>query len=88
MRVEVEMTASLYQGQGDYTEVVGQKPKGHLPEKMNLVGRVAALKQGSIGPVMSDLQNMMENERKQHEQGYRNSHGHNDGSEPLGQPSF
>lgn len=71
------MTASLYQGQGDYTKVVGQKLQGRLP------GPIAALKQGSVGPVMSDMQVMMKDEAKQHEQAYRYQHGHNDGSAPL-----
>lgn len=38
---------------------------------------VVALKQGSNG-VMSDLQLMLHNERKQHEDKYRYEHGHND----------
>lgn len=82
------MTASMFQGEGGYTSVVGKHPHGHLPEQMNLRGRIGALKQGSVGPVLSDLQNMMESEKKQHEQSYRYAHGHNDGSAPLGQPSF
>lgn len=82
------MTASMYQGEGGYMDVVGQKPKGNLPQMNNLAGRVGALKQGSIGPVKSDLQNMMENEQKQHEQSYRYAHGHNDGSSALGNASF
>lgn len=72
------MTASLYQGSGDYMSVVGEKTKTRL------AGPVAALKQGSEGPVMSDLQRMQSDERKQHEQNYIYEHGHNDGSAPLG----
>lgn len=61
---------------------VGEEMKTRLP------GPVAALKQGSVGPVMSDLQRMQRDERKQHEQNYIYEHGHNDGSAPLGKPSF
>ncbi len=68
------MTA-LFSGQGGYTDTVGPK-------------RPAALKQGSVGEVKSDLQNMQDNERKQHEQNYIYAHGHNDGSAPLGKGSF
>lgn len=60
------MTA-MYQGEGQYTPVTGMK-------------RVAALKQGSVGPTMSDLQFMQQNERKQHEDTYIYENGHNDGS--------
>ena len=67
------MTASLYSGSGMYTSIVGENPKGHLPHPP-----IQALKQGSVGPTMSDLQFMMENERKQHEDAYRYAHGHND----------
>lgn len=67
------MTASMFQGEGGYTSVVGQKRKGRLPHPP-----IQALKQGSEGPTMSDLQFMMENERKQHEDSYRYEHGHND----------
>lgn len=66
------MTASMFQGEGGYTSVVGEKMKGHLP------GPFRALKQGSEGKTMSDMQFMMENERKQHEDGYRYANGHND----------
>ncbi len=76
------MTASMFQGEGGYTSVVGEKMKGHLP------GPFRALKQGSEGKVMSDMQTMAENERKQHEQTYIYENGHNDGSAPLGTPSF
>lgn len=51
-------------------------------------GKTPALKQGSVGPTMSDLQFMLHNERKQHEDAYRYQFGHNDGSAPLGNPSF
>ena len=64
------MTASIWQGEGGYTEVVGEKRRGHPP--------VQALKQGSFGPTMSDLQFMQDNERKQHEQTYIYENGHND----------
>ena len=76
------MTASMYQGEGGYTQVVGHTAKGTIPKP------VAALKQGSAGAAMSDLQFMQESERKQHEQAYIYEHGHNDGSAPLGQGSF
>jgi len=76
------MSASLYQGSGDFMDVVGSKVRGSLPKA------VGALKQGSQGPTMSDLQMMQQNERKQHEQAYLYEHGHNDGSAPLGTPSF
>lgn len=76
------MSASLYQGSGDYTDVVGNTMRAALPKP------VAALKMGSNGPTMSDLQFMQQNERKQHEQNYIYEHGHNDGSAPLGTPSF
>ncbi|MCE5294082.1 MAG: hypothetical protein LLF94_05655 [Chlamydiales bacterium] len=77
------MTASLYQGQGNYTSVVGKKMKTKLP------GPIHALKQGSEGPTMSDMQFMMENERKQHEDAYRYAHGsHASDNVPLGKHSF
>ena len=77
------MTASMFQGEGNYMNVVGENPKGHLPQP------IAALKQGSVGPTMSDLQFMMENERKQHEDSYRYSHGsHASDNVPLGKASF
>ncbi len=66
------MTASLYQGESMYTPAVGQEMRGRLP------GPIPALKQGSEGPVMSDMQVMMENERKQHEDQYKYANGHND----------
>jgi len=77
------MTSSMFQGEGDYTSVVGQKMKGSLPK------RVAALKQGSVGDTMSDLQFQMENERKQHQQAYDYAHGsHSNDNLPLGKASF
>lgn len=76
------MTASLYQGSGDYTSVVGQNPTGQLPKP------IAALKQGSEGPTMSDMQFELENERKQHQQAYDYAHGHAQDNIPLGTPSF
>lgn len=86
------MTASMFQGEGGYMSAVGEKMKTHLPEPVarveNARGRVAALKQGSVGPTMSDMQFMMENERKQHEDSYRYAHGHNDDNVPLGNASF
>lgn len=64
------MTA-MYQSEGQYMSAVGSKMKTRLP------GPVAALKQGSEGPVMSDLQRMLADERKQHEQHYIYENGHN-----------
>lgn len=69
------MTANMFQGAGNYTQVVGG-------------GKTPALKQGSVGKTMSDLQFMMDNERKQHQQAYNYAHGHNDDNIPLGKPSF
>lgn len=73
--------------------VVGEKTKGKLPQRVaelaNDSGRFAALKQGSVGPTMSDLQFEMENERKQHEDAYRYQYGsHANDNVPLGNPSF
>lgn len=77
------MTSSLYQGEKGYMSVVGEKMKTHLPRP------VAALKQGSVGQTMSDMQFMMENERKQHEDAYRYAHGsHASDNVPLGKESF
>jgi hypothetical protein len=76
------MTASMFQGEGGYMATVGQKMKTHLP------GQTPGLKQGSEGPVMSDMQFMQMNERKQHEDTYRYEHGHNDDNVPLGSASF
>lgn len=61
---------SLYQGEGGLMDVVGKQQQGHLP--------MQALKQGSFGPVKSDMQTMQDNERKQHEQTYIYENGHND----------
>jgi hypothetical protein len=55
------------------TQVVGERTKGMLPHPA-----IQALAQGSIGHVASDLQVMMENERKQHQDAYQYEHGHND----------
>jgi hypothetical protein len=77
------MTASMFQGEGGYMSVVGEKPKGKLPHPP-----LQSLKQGSVGPTMSDMQLMQENERKQHEQNYIYEHGHNDGSAPGWESSF
>ena len=66
------MTASMFQGERDYMNVVGENLKIHLP------GQTPALKQGSEGPTMSDLQFMQQNERKQHEDSYKYEFGHND----------
>lgn len=86
------MTASMFQGEGGYMSAIGEEMKtrlpGPVPELMNDNGRFAALKQGSVGPTMSDLEFMMENERKQHQQGYNYAHGHNDDNTPLGKASF
>lgn len=80
------MTASMFQGEGGLTPVVGQKMRGRLPVP---VGMTPAMKQGSNGPTMSDMQFMMENERKQHEDAYRYAHGsHASDNVPLGKASF
>ena len=77
------MMASMFQGEGGYTSVVGEQANGKLPQP------VMAMKQGSQGPTMSDMQFMMENERKQHEDAYRYAHGsHASDNVPLGQASF
>jgi len=53
--------------------------QGPSDQKQEMVGGpVKALKQGSVGPVMSDLQNMLHTERKQHQEAYGYQHGHND----------
>lgn len=79
------MTASMFQGEGGYMSVVGEKLRGKLPHPP-----IQGLKQGSVGgPVMSDMQNMMENERKQHEDAYKYAHGsHASDNVPLGEASF
>ncbi len=61
--------------------------KNFFDDKIAL-NRIGALKQGSMGPVLSDLQVMQQNERKQHEQNYIYEHGHNDGSAPGWRSSF
>lgn len=76
------MTASMFQGEGGVTDVVGQRMQGTLPKP------IAALKQGSVGGTMSDMQLMQQNERKQHEQTYIYENGHNDGSAPGWEASF
>lgn len=59
------MTASMYQGSGDFVKTGPKKTKqmGTLPKP--------------VVPPMSDLQVMLENERKQHMQNYINENGHN-----------
>lgn len=66
------MTASMFQGEGGVQQVVGQNPMGQMQ------GMPPALKQGSFGPVLSDMQVMMQNEQKQHQQAYDYANGHND----------
>lgn len=83
----------MFQGQIQPMQAVGEKMKTHLPEETaarirNQSGRFGALKQGSAGPTQSDMQLMQQNEKKQHQQTYLYEHGHNDGSAPLGTPSF
>ena len=76
------MTASMFQGEGGYMSAVGENMKTRLPGPI-------ALKQGSVGKTMSDMQFMMENERKQHEDAYRYAHGsHASDNVPLGKASF
>lgn len=78
------MTANLYQGTGNYVSVVGKNPHGKLPHPP-----IQSLKEGSEGPTMSDLQFMLHNERKQHEDTYRYEHGSHSGENvPLGESSF
>lgn len=77
------MTASMFQGEGGHMDVVGSRLHGKLPHPP-----IQALSQGSVGDTMSDLQRMMSQEQKQHEDTYKYAHGHNDGSAPLGKPSF
>lgn len=66
------MTA-MFQGEGGYTSVVGENPRGQLPHPP-----IQAMKQGSEGPTKSDMQFMQDNERKQHEDTYIYENGHND----------
>lgn len=80
------MTASMFQGEGGFMDVVGQqaakKKKPHPP--------IQALEQGSAnGKVMSDMQRMLSDEQKQHEETYRYAHGsHASDNVPLGKASF
>jgi hypothetical protein len=60
------MTANMFQGS---QQIVGENPQGHLP------GSFKALKQGSEGETMSDLQFMLNNEKKQHQQRYNYEFG-------------
>ena len=53
-------------------EVVGEKLKGELPHPA-----IQALKQGSVGKTMSDLQFMQDNERKQHQEAFNYEFGNN-----------
>ena len=64
------MTAAMFQGEGGYTSVVGEKVKGKLPHPP-----IQAMQSGGN---MSDLQFMLHNERSQHEDAYRYANGHND----------
>lgn len=83
MHVEGNMAGDMYQANGRHMSAVGEEMKTKLP------GPNFALQQGSFGPTMSDLQFEMENERKQHEDSYRYSHGsHASDNVPLGKPSF
>ena len=87
------MTASMYQDGRGYMSSVGQEMKTHLPQETaartrNATGRFGALKQGSIGPTLSELEIMQQSERKQHQQNYNYEHGHNDGSAPGWRSSF
>jgi hypothetical protein len=77
------MTAAMFTGEGGYQSVVGEKLKTKLPAP------IGALKQGSNGPTISDLQFEMENERKQHEDAYKYANGsHANDNVPLGNASF
>lgn len=75
------MTA-MYQGEGAPMAAVNPMMHGRLPSP------VAAMSQGSEGPVMSDMQVMQNDERRQHEQNYIYEQGHNDGSAPGWRSSF
>lgn len=67
------MTSAMFQGEGGYQAVAHEAIKSALPKPLR------AMAQGSTnGEVMSDLQNMMANEQKQHQQAYQYAHGHND----------
>lgn len=64
------MTAAMFQGESGVQDVVGRAIKGAMPR---------GLSQGSVGgPVMSDLQNILANEKAQHQQSYGYAYGHND----------
>lgn len=65
------MTA-MFQGEGTPMAAVGGMFQGQMPKP------VAAMSQGSEGPVMSDMQMMQNDERRQHEQNYIYENGHND----------
>jgi hypothetical protein len=67
------MTASMFSGEGGFTKVVGLKEKGRLPGPA-----FEPYRQAMFNKPKSDLQNMQENERKQHEQTYIYENGHND----------
>lgn len=66
------MTA-MFSSEGGHMDVVGGKTKGHLPHPP-----IQALKQGSVGEVLSDMQRMQKDEKAQHEQTYIYENGHND----------
>lgn len=76
------MTANMYQSNRGNMSVVGEEIKKRLP------GPITILQEEVVEPTMSDLQLMMENERKQHENAYRYEYGHNDGSAPGWESSF
>lgn len=65
------MTA-MFSGEKRGMDVVGSGMNGTLPSP------IQAFKQGSVGNVMSDMQLMAQNERKQHEDTYKYEYGHND----------
>lgn len=54
-------------------EAVGVKAKGRLPGPA-----IQPLVDGQVNKPMSELQHMMADEQRQHEQGYIYAHGHND----------
>lgn len=66
------MTASMFDGEGQNQQVVGNEAKVYLP------GQTPMMKQGSQGPTMSDMQFMRDNEIKQHQELYNYENGHND----------
>lgn len=68
------MTASMFQGEGGFMEVVADQ----AAKKKNPHPPIQALEQGSAnGKTMSDMQRMISNERNQHEDQYRYENGHN-----------